>query len=713
MESRHTDKLSYILKDKHPNWKKGQTVLLASGTGTGKTYFVFNDLLDRAIAEDKYLIYICNRQSIKSQIQEKYKKHIEKSNHKAIVLTYQFCENRQMFPDITIHTSKNSESDEEKEIALINEVSTTIHINRCDVLFYVFDEAHYFISDALFNPETNFWIKQKTLRFDESITVFITATPEPLYCFLEESYTTNMNKAFRDMHDKYNKRSEIRKLVEAKYSEQKKIIVDLSNKKKLSDKSKDTDDTEKREEERKKKAEEEKKRKMEFEEELKNSLNEVPPLEVPLQFINDTLNKSPDELNFFTDSDFIYTQNSSYERFNVAYFEEYDELVREIIESNNKWLIFVDKEDDGLYLETILNVLFNTNKSILDRRDRLQDHLSKSAVFLSSKTIKKKNLNISQTIRDINSKNTISPKVLIATSIIDCGVSIEIDNCPELNNIIISQSEKSEFLQMLGRIRFDNDNTRINLYIRNIPPKQINSLRASIEEKLRYLTDFYLLNDITSYYAYKRHINDDPMRERYTLSQQKAIKIISNTINNNRFALLVPKNKSKLSHREKTDDYLSECEISRTAYIHLIYALNQYYSALDKREDNDRTFYLKEQLSWIGKEYDNNCWYSYNRNRKELINYLSEIANKGWFLKEEEKFVEICFSYILDFSTVFLPEQLQKDRSRYESGARKLPQMKKLNSTLAYLDIPFEIESKRFYSPEKATKWRVIKTNTE
>ena len=75
MESKHTDKLSYILKDKHPNWEKGQTVLLASGTGTGKTHFVFNDLLDRAIAEDKYLIYICNRQSIKSQIQEKYKKN--------------------------------------------------------------------------------------------------------------------------------------------------------------------------------------------------------------------------------------------------------------------------------------------------------------------------------------------------------------------------------------------------------------------------------------------------------------------------------------------------------------------------------------------------------------------------------------------------------------------------------------------------------------
>ena len=68
----HTDKLSYKLKDIYPTWKEGQSILLASGTGTGKTYFVFNDLLKRAISADKYLVYICNRKSIKSQIHEKY-----------------------------------------------------------------------------------------------------------------------------------------------------------------------------------------------------------------------------------------------------------------------------------------------------------------------------------------------------------------------------------------------------------------------------------------------------------------------------------------------------------------------------------------------------------------------------------------------------------------------------------------------------------------
>lgn len=82
---------------------------------------------------------------------------------------------------------------------------------------------------------------------------------------------------------------------------------------------------------------------------------------------------------------------------------------------------------------------------------------------------------------------------------------------------------------------------------------------------------------------------------------------------------------------------------------------------------------------------------------------------KDYFDKNEEKFSEICLSYILDFPSVLLPTQLKKDRFRYESGDRKAPSRKKLNKTFEYLKIPFEIEKKRFYGSINITKWRLIR----
>ncbi len=44
-----------------------------------------------------------------------------------------------------------------QDMALLKSYWKTWKIATDDVLFYVYDECHYFLSDALFNSGTNFW----------------------------------------------------------------------------------------------------------------------------------------------------------------------------------------------------------------------------------------------------------------------------------------------------------------------------------------------------------------------------------------------------------------------------------------------------------------------------------------------------------------------------------------------------------------------------
>lgn len=61
------------------------------------------------------------------------------------------------------------------------EIPVYVDIFPEQVMYYIFDEAHYFVSDSLIRSETNFWYHQD---FTHGISVFLTATPKPLLSFL-------------------------------------------------------------------------------------------------------------------------------------------------------------------------------------------------------------------------------------------------------------------------------------------------------------------------------------------------------------------------------------------------------------------------------------------------------------------------------------------------------------------------------------------------
>ena len=134
------------------------------------------------------------------------------------------------------------------------------------------------------------------------------------------------------------------------------------------------------------------------------------------------------------------------------------------------------------------------------------------------------------------------------------------------------------------------------------------------------------------------------------------------------------------------------------------------FSKYVQRED---AFFLKNQLAWIGKEYDEKCWLNYVGVMNELNSYLKDLAESKKILDEteQEEFAEKCLAIILRLPVT--PETLKNDASRYRikgiDGRKKLPGKKKLNQCFQELKLPYEIVSKqRSVENQRHTFWIIV-----
>lgn len=57
--------------EEYKSWKEGELIFIQAPTGTGKSYFILNVLLDWAVLNRVSILYLVNRKVLKSQIEEK------------------------------------------------------------------------------------------------------------------------------------------------------------------------------------------------------------------------------------------------------------------------------------------------------------------------------------------------------------------------------------------------------------------------------------------------------------------------------------------------------------------------------------------------------------------------------------------------------------------------------------------------------------------
>lgn len=232
---------------------------------------------------------------------------------------------------------------------------------------------------------------------------------------------------------------------------------------------------------------------------------------------------------------------------------------------------------------------------------------------------------------------------------------------------------------MLGRRRIQFDES-VNLYIKYYTPDAVNFFRSKCENELVFCAKFSCINDITYDEIGQYTANWDGMRPRSTLTARdindliKHMPKLSHLVYNKKPMVFPDRGPySRVSApRGDTKRLLEEYEVSRSAFVSLIYQFKNYREAIDEHmETNDPLFYLKRQLSWINKRYDPNdpsAWAGYNEVFSSFSDFLRDysLKSEGISKNEQEDFCRKCLDYFRRFPMPL--ETLRKDISRYEKG---------------------------------------------
>ncbi|MCM0757781.1 DEAD/DEAH box helicase family protein [Sporomusa sphaeroides DSM 2875] len=158
-------------------WEPKQPVFISAQTGQGKNYFVEKTLLPY-IRElnlkkhtDQKVLIISNRIALRLQIENRIKNINDQDIEQETIYSYGDC------VDVISYQSILNRVDDLKGK---QERKTSRYI------FVVCDEAHFFTSDAMFNPNTGEILAAIVSIFSDAIRIYMTATPYECMNYITE-----------------------------------------------------------------------------------------------------------------------------------------------------------------------------------------------------------------------------------------------------------------------------------------------------------------------------------------------------------------------------------------------------------------------------------------------------------------------------------------------------------------------------------------------
>lgn len=364
----------------------------------------------------------------------------------------------------------------------------------------------------------------------------------------------------------------------------------------------------------------------------------------------------------------LYHFKRDYSYLNIKYYAQFTELENIIINSvskeNKRWLIFLDDIDK---CENLKNTLENCAEM-------------KGKVFTVNAKSKYNTKYQNMVLGEALGRET---KVLIATSVLDNGV-----NFRGIDNIVISDTSKVKCLQMVGRCRVENNNEKITLYIKRFNKKYI-------ENRIEYLKkqqDAYHSYDLAydkrnSNYELEflnKYYNNEPddwknAKHWFGRDKEQPTKLYFNVI-----------------ARDLVDKF-------RSRYERILEEMNR----TDEGKKITGQRYLEYQLSWFGKQYDE---------ESDIT-----LVDKG---KSEKEFVSFLESYSVNQTKIFddgqkaFSEEFTKLHdtafSRKDPNKGRVYGISKMKKILEEYNMNYMIEAPRETSGDKKTTyWKVVKFNRE
>ena len=320
-----------LLKDSY-FWSKGDFIFLKAPPGMGKSKFIRTTVFQYAIVRNEKVLYLTNRTLLFEQIKNDTCNEIRNQAHMNICIT----------------TYQKIEKMKTKEIKQFLK----------EFQYVVCDEAHYFLSDSLFNTQTCRSFQPIIEASINNVTIFMSATLDRIRYYVKNVHNT---------------------------------------------------------------------------------------------IIAQTMNASccPSVVRFWD-----YDYDANYKNYNVFYCESWEEYLDYIQENKRKALVFVASISDGN------DIMKSCSKRGI------------SAVFLNSEAKTYAEGYEYSVINNIVEKKCYDEQVLIATAILDTGVSIWDD---ELHDVAIFNYNYEQFIQMLGRKRCKEDE-KINLTLLYRDGRYFNSI---------------------------------------------------------------------------------------------------------------------------------------------------------------------------------------------------------------------------------------------
>ena len=301
----------------------------------------------------------------------------------------------------------------------------------------------------------------------------------------------------------------------------------------------------------------------------------------------------------------------------IRYFHHDDELYHEIRESGeDKWLIFVPSKELGAVL---------------------QETIGDDAEFISADS---KGSNVWNQLLD---EERLPCRVLITTSVLDCGVNIHDE---DLKHVVIPFEDRTMFMQALGRVRFKGT-PKFTLYIKTVSQKRLNGL---VHRNSALLS---LAVEIKQSKHYNRYVD--------------------------RFRLEGDRTKGALLYL----DYDGRYKFNELLY-HKLLRQESYYKQLETAIDQygDSAF-PRLVHQWLGQpdSYDDRNWLDYNtiqEGMQDLLSFLGEYSGRHLTSEDEQR----RFSDELHCFYQKITKNKKEPR-----GKRKFLEMAALNNCLEELGI--------------------------
>ena len=159
------------IQEDYKNWlprgverhQKASRIFIESPTGTGKSSFVLDKLFPFAAEKNYNILYLANRSALNQQIRNAVARKLKvkgkiKKDEATFYLPGSFC-------CLTVINYQAIPLD-----------STALETFLSDYTYIVFDEAHFFVEDSLFNAKTGLLLKSVLNASPDAVWIFLSAT---------------------------------------------------------------------------------------------------------------------------------------------------------------------------------------------------------------------------------------------------------------------------------------------------------------------------------------------------------------------------------------------------------------------------------------------------------------------------------------------------------------------------------------------------------